>query len=256
MDAVVLFSHGSLLPGAGLALGAHAARLRARGVASVVEVGYLNYSEPPFAEAVAKCVAEGADRVIVAPYFLVPGKFVQVDLPQAVAAVQAVYPGVAFEVAEAIGFDAALADALIASASGAAGPEHRRDALLVMVHGSPRPTANEEMYRVVEVVKRRGVFPIVEVGFLECNAPNIPEAIDRCVAQGAARLLAVPYFLHTGTHVTEELPALLAQGRERHPGVEFRPGDYLGRSERLTDILEDRIRARLNGTSLSYVGTF
>jgi sirohydrochlorin ferrochelatase len=116
-----------------------------------------------------------------------------------------------------------------------------------MVHGSPRPTANEEMYRVVEVVKRRDMFSIVEVGFLECNAPSIPEAIDHCVAQGATRLLAVPYFLHTGTHVTEELPALLAQGRERHPDVEFRPGDYLGRSERLTDILEARIRDRRNG---------
>jgi sirohydrochlorin ferrochelatase len=122
----------------------------------------------------------------------------------------------------------------------------RKDALLVMVHGSPRPAANEEMFRVVEVVKRRGVFPIVEVGFLECNAPSIPEAIDQCVAQGATRLLAVPYFLHTGTHVAEDLPALLEQGRERHPDVEFRLGDYLGRSERLTDILEARIRDRQN----------
>ncbi|HZP83273.1 MAG TPA: CbiX/SirB N-terminal domain-containing protein [Chthonomonadaceae bacterium] len=118
----------------------------------------------------------------------------------------------------------------------------RKDALLVMVHGSPRPTANEEMFRVVEVVKRRGVFPIIVVGFLECNAPSIPEAIDQCVAQGATRLLAVPYFLHTGTHVAADLPALLEQGRERHPDVEFRLGDYLGRSERLTDILEARIR--------------
>jgi len=129
MDAVVLFSHGSLLCGAGLALEAHAARLRARGVAPIVEVGYLNYSEPPFTEAVERCVRQGADRIIVAPYFLVPGKFVRTDLPQAVAAVQAAYPEVAFAVAEAIGFDALLADALIASALDAAAPERWHDDL-------------------------------------------------------------------------------------------------------------------------------
>jgi sirohydrochlorin ferrochelatase len=118
-------------------------------------------------------------------------------------------------------------------------------ALLVMVHGSPRPIANEEMFRVVEVVRQRGVFSIVVVGFLECNAPSILEAIDSCVAQGATEILAVPYFLHTGTHVADDLPSLLEQGRQRHPSVTFRMGDYLGRSERLTDILADRITASI-----------
>jgi sirohydrochlorin ferrochelatase len=120
-----------------------------------------------------------------------------------------------------------------------------KDALLVMVHGSPRPIANAEMFRVVEIVRQRGVFPMVEVGFLECNAPTIPEAIDACAAQGATRILAVPYFLHTGNHVADDLPTLLEEGRQRHPNVEFRMGDYLGRSERLTQILAARIRAVL-----------
>jgi sirohydrochlorin ferrochelatase len=53
----------------------------------------------------------------------------------------------------------------------------------------------------------------------------------------------VPYFLHTGKHVADDLPALLDAGRQQHPDVAFRMGDYLGRSERLTEILADRIRA-------------
>lgn len=115
------------------------------------------------------------------------------------------------------------------------------EALLVMVHGSPRPVANEEMFRVVEVVRQRDVFPIVEVGFMECNEPTIPAAIDACVTQGATRILAVPYFLHTGTHVADDLPTLLEEGQRRYPAVEFRIGPYLGRSDRLTDILAARI---------------
>jgi len=116
-------------------------------------------------------------------------------------------------------------------------------ALLVMVHGTPRPVANEEMFRVIEVVKKRGVYPIVEVGFMECNAPSIPESIESCIAQGATKVTAVPYFLHTGTHVADDLPTLIEAAQEQYPEVEFAMGGYLGRSELLTDILEARTRA-------------
>lgn len=115
-----------------------------------------------------------------------------------------------------------------------------KNALLIMVHGSPRPVANEDMFRVVDVVKARGEFAIVQVGFMECNAPTIPDAIDACIADGADAITAVPYFLHTGTHVADDLPTLLEEARERHPHVEFAMGRYLGASPRLTDILADR----------------
>jgi sirohydrochlorin ferrochelatase len=118
-----------------------------------------------------------------------------------------------------------------------------RTALLVMVHGSPRPVANEEMFRVVELVKGRGVFDRVEVGFMECNEPTIPAAIDACIAAGAERIVAVPYFLHTGTHVADDLPTLLTEAQARCPDVEMAMGRYIGASPRLTDILADRAAA-------------
>jgi sirohydrochlorin ferrochelatase len=121
--------------------------------------------------------------------------------------------------------------------------QNPKSALLVMVHGSPRPVANEDMFRVVEVVRQRGAFPIIEVGFMECNAPDIPTAINACAAQGATEIIAVPYFLHTGTHVADDLPTLLEQARDQYPDIAFRMGDYLGRSARLTDILQDRVAA-------------
>ena len=119
------------------------------------------------------------------------------------------------------------------------------DALLILVHGSPRPGANHDLFCVVQAARDRGEFPIVEVGFLDCNDPAIPAAIDRCVELGALRILAVPYFLHTGVHVAEDLPRYLEAGRARHPEVEFRLGEYLGRSEVLTDILAARARQAL-----------
>jgi sirohydrochlorin ferrochelatase len=119
-------------------------------------------------------------------------------------------------------------------------------ALIVMVHGSPRPEANEDMFRVVEVVRARKLFDFVDAGFMECNEPTIGDAIDAVVEKGAQRVVAVPYFLHTGKHVADDLPGILDQARLRHPLVEFAMGPYIGASARITEILADRARNCLN----------
>ena len=129
MDALILFSHGSLLCGSGEALEAHAGRLRARGDFPLVEIGYLNYTDPPFAEAVDRVAEAGATRVVVAPYFLVTGYFVTTSLPREIAKAQAAHPHLEFVVAGALGRDDALADALLHAASNPQGPERWRDGL-------------------------------------------------------------------------------------------------------------------------------
>jgi sirohydrochlorin ferrochelatase len=99
------------------------------------------------------------------------------------------------------------------------------------------------MFQVVEEVKTRGVFDLVEVGFMECNAPTIPEAVDACAAAGAGKVVAMPYFLHTGTHVADDLPTLLEEAAARHPEIEFQMGRYIGTSPQITDILARRANA-------------
>jgi sirohydrochlorin ferrochelatase len=115
-------------------------------------------------------------------------------------------------------------------------------AVIVMVHGSPTPSANDDMFRIVDVVRQRQVFDLVAAAFLECNEPSIADAIDDAVRAGVDRIVAVPYFLHTGKHVADDLPTLLDEARLRHPDVDFAMGKYLGTSPRLTEILAERAR--------------
>ncbi|HEX9997604.1 MAG TPA: CbiX/SirB N-terminal domain-containing protein [Abditibacterium sp.] len=117
-----------------------------------------------------------------------------------------------------------------------------KTALLVMVHGSPRPQSNGAMLDVVEMVKARGVFDFVTVGFMECNEPTIPEAAAQCVEAGAQKVVAVPYFLHSGSHVADDLPTLLEEARENYPDVQWLMGDYLGRNELVADVVAQRVR--------------
>ena len=119
MDALILFSHGSLLCGAGEALSAHAAEIRKAGNFSPVEIGYLNYSEPTFADAVTRCVDAGAKRIVVAPYFLISGFFITKSLPEKIAEAQAVHLNITFVIGEAFNFHETLADAIWESAIGA-----------------------------------------------------------------------------------------------------------------------------------------
>lgn len=126
-DALILFSHGSVLCGAGQNLAELAARMEARGDAPIVEVGYLNYTEPRFAEAVERCAARGARRITIMPYFLIAGKFVTDDLPVAIAAAAERYPALEFRIADALRFHPVLADALIACAERAVSPATWRD---------------------------------------------------------------------------------------------------------------------------------
>jgi sirohydrochlorin cobaltochelatase len=128
-NALILFSHGSLLCGAGEALEAHAERLRARGEYDRVEIGYLNYSEPAFAEAVDRVARAGATRVVVAPYFLVAGFFVTGSLPREMEKARAAHPDIAFVVADAFRHDPGLADALLEAASTARPRARWRDPL-------------------------------------------------------------------------------------------------------------------------------
>ena len=294
MDAIILFSHGSVLCGAGETLFALAARMETRGDAPIVEVGFLNYSEPTFAQAFEKCVLRGATRVLIAPYFLVAGYFVKVSLPPVIEPMRAQYPGIEVVVADAMKTHALLAEGIIHCASRSFEPNKWRDlwdnapqfcrphprcplydtpkcplhpgdkavpgaesdepphylgdgetnpaALLVMVHGSPRPQSNNAMFAVVEQVRERETFPFVGVGFMECNEPSIPDAIDELVEQGARSVVAVPYFLHTGNHVADDLPSALEAAQRKYPDVKFSMGDYLGHDAVIADVLMDRVR--------------
>ncbi len=126
-NAIILFSHGSVLCGAGQNLFELAERMRERGDAPIVEVGFLNYSQPRFADTFRHCVEQGATSITVVPYFLVAGKFVKEDLPKCIDVAKAEFPHVDVRVSDALRFHPLLADALMACAERAETPSFWRD---------------------------------------------------------------------------------------------------------------------------------
>ena len=116
-----------------------------------------------------------------------------------------------------------------------------KTAILLMAHGSRIAEANQAVHEIAAMVKEMTGYGIVEVSFREQHAPNIQRGIDACVAQGAERVLLVPFFLYLGAHVLEDLPAELVEARQRHPQVLMEMGKHLGVHKKLAEIVVERI---------------
>lgn len=117
----------------------------------------------------------------------------------------------------------------------------KKTAILLMAHGSRIAEANDAAHQIAAMIRGASTFEIVEVAFREMHPPDIQSTIDRCVAQGAERILLMPYFLFVGAHVREDLPAEMAVAQERYPQVEFAMGDHLGAHQKLAEIVIERI---------------
>ena len=98
-----------------------AAELRQRGGFDVVEASFLELAEPSIAEGAASCVRQGAERIVMLPYFLSAGVHVRQDLTRFQSELAVRFPTVEFRLAEPLGRHPGLLDVVAARAQEALG---------------------------------------------------------------------------------------------------------------------------------------
>jgi sirohydrochlorin ferrochelatase len=101
--AVLLIAHGSREPSANDDLHALADRLSASGEHPIVVACFLELAEPDIPTGGERCVARGARRVLMVPYFLSAGVHLRRDLTAARDQLQARHPGVEFRLGPPLG---------------------------------------------------------------------------------------------------------------------------------------------------------
>ena len=111
--------------------------------------------------------------------------------------------------------------------------------VILFAHGSRDPLWRLPMEAVAARVAARPGSPAVRCAYLELTAPDLPTAAAELASLGLAQVAIVPMFLGAGRHVREDLPALVAQLRERYPAVDWRLQRPVGEDERLLDLLAD-----------------
>jgi sirohydrochlorin ferrochelatase len=117
-----------------------------------------------------------------------------------------------------------------------------KTAVIILFHGSREERAAEAADRIVAAVTARGGYDVIERAFLQYAQPDLPAAVERCVQQGAGRIVVVPFFMQTGTHVTSDVPRVLREFCARHPGVTVAVSDAVGTHPLMAEIVADLVR--------------
>jgi sirohydrochlorin ferrochelatase len=122
-----------------------------------------------------------------------------------------------------------------------------RYAFLLIDHGSRRPEANDLITEVATMVKARVASDrIVEVAHMELAEPSIAHGFSRCVERGATMVVAHPFMLAPGKHVSEDLPRLIGAAAAAHPGIKYAIAAPLGAHPGVAKAVVDRCTAALD----------
>jgi sirohydrochlorin ferrochelatase len=101
--AILLMGHGSRIPEANDALHAIAAMVKACSGCEIVEVAFREQHAPNIQKGIDACVAAGAERIVLYPYFLFAGAHVLEDLPAEMEQAAARYPGLEMILGQPLG---------------------------------------------------------------------------------------------------------------------------------------------------------
>jgi sirohydrochlorin cobaltochelatase len=123
--------------------------------------------------------------------------------------------------------------------------------VLLVGHGTREPAGVGAFFQLTRTIQQAvGLLP-VEPAFLELAEPTIDTAIDRLVGRGARRLTIVPMLLFAAGHVKRDIPALVAQSVQRHPGLTTWQTRCLGCHKRLIELSVLRCREALTGQTIA-----
>ncbi|HYF50710.1 MAG TPA: CbiX/SirB N-terminal domain-containing protein [Planctomycetota bacterium] len=113
-------------------------------------------------------------------------------------------------------------------------------ALLIVDHGSRRTEANEMLFSVGAICRKLKPGLIVHVAHMELAEPTIEQGFTQCVKDGATEVIVHPYMLSPGRHATSDIPNMVAEAAQKHPGVTFKVTPPLGLDDKLGEVILER----------------
>ncbi|MBU2053470.1 MAG: CbiX/SirB N-terminal domain-containing protein [Proteobacteria bacterium] len=113
-------------------------------------------------------------------------------------------------------------------------------AVILIGHGSRAAGADEDMERIAQRLRAAGN-GTVEVCRMSGRGTPFAEVFEKCVGEGATTVIVIPYFLHFGVHLRQDLPAMLREAVAGRPEVRMVLGPHLGYDDALVSLVEKRL---------------
>ena len=123
-------------------------------------------------------------------------------------------------------------------------------AILLVDHGSRKTEANDMLISMADLVQSMvGPDVIVRPAHMELAEPSIAAGFANCVEAGATEVIVFPYMLSPGKHSTSDIPRMVAEVAEAHPGLTYSVTEAFGIHEKLGEII--LMRAGIESDSLT-----
>ena len=121
-------------------------------------------------------------------------------------------------------------------------------ALLLIAHGSRSASANDEIRALTAQLRDQSSrrFDLVEHAFLEMAEPTIVQGGAKLVADGATEIVVLPYFLASGKHVAEDIPAEVALIEQQHPQIKISVASHLGAASGMQPLIHAHLQSAAN----------
>jgi sirohydrochlorin cobaltochelatase len=117
------------------------------------------------------------------------------------------------------------------------GTRQAQRGIVLFAHGSRDARWREPVEAVAARVAQLAPDTVVRCAYLELATPDLAGAVDELAHAGVDGIDIVPLFLGVGKHLREDLPRLLAELQQAHPGLVFRLRPAVGEMPEVVDML-------------------
>ncbi len=124
----------------------------------------------------------------------------------------------------------------------------KKHGLILIAHGARDPQWAAPFEKIRDLVTAQRPDLVVELAYLEVMTPRLAEAMDRVASRGVADVTVAPLFMAQGGHVKEDIPRLIAEAQQRHPGVQLRLLPAVGEVDALLAAIGDWLVTNVPGT--------
>ena len=122
--ALLIVDHGSRRQESNDLLKKIAEMMQDRFGLSIVHYAHMELGKPTVQQGFDACVADGAEEVIVHPYFLGPWGHVTTDIPALVQRAASRHPGIAFRITEPLGIHTKIGEVILERIAESEGTIH------------------------------------------------------------------------------------------------------------------------------------
>ncbi len=247
---ILLVGHGSRDARGNEEIEQFAERWRERRPQRRIEVCFIEFADR-LLDAGLDAAAQHSGHVVVVPLILGAAGHVKMEIPHHIADARARHPGVTFTMTRHLGATEGILRALRHTLTGAMRaldmPDPHNTGVILLARGSSDMTANGEVAKMTRWIMETTEHPWVDLAFTGITHPRLERVAQRQVADGMRQIVILPYYLFTGVLI-ERIRRQVARLRQQYPTTAFALGDYIGFSDPVFELLDQRVSEALGTT--------